>query len=225
MSVLRVSPKWESPQTVASFTRGTPNQVLMDFARSFAQPARCLDIGCGAGRNSFPLAALGFHVEGLDWSAPMITAARERQATEAGGNRTAFTFGPMAPLPYPDASFDLIVAHGVWNLSVSDAAFRQALQEAARVAKPAAGLFVFTFSRSTLPPAATPDPGQHYTFSGWNGEPQIFLTDSQLQCELSRVGFLLEKDTSVTEYQRPAAAADKPGRFPALLEARFRWGA
>jgi 2-polyprenyl-3-methyl-5-hydroxy-6-metoxy-1,4-benzoquinol methylase len=53
-----------------------------------AQP-RCLDIGCGAARNSLPLAALGFHVVAADLSAPMIAAAR---AARPGAGLFLFTF-------------------------------------------------------------------------------------------------------------------------------------
>lgn len=81
---------------------------------------------------------------------------------------------------FPDASFDLIVAHGIWNLAGSGAGFRAAVAEAARVARPGAGLFVFTFSRHTLADDAQPDPGESFVFSSWNGEPQCFLSEAQL---------------------------------------------
>ena len=54
----------------------------MAFAASLPRPGRCLDIGCGAARNSLPLAALGFEVTGIDLSAPMIAAAGERKLVE-----------------------------------------------------------------------------------------------------------------------------------------------
>jgi ubiquinone/menaquinone biosynthesis C-methylase UbiE len=72
----------------------------------------------------------------------------------------------MERIPVRDRSFDLVIAHGIWNLARSAAQFRRALDEAARVAKPGAGLFVFRFSRNTLPTqtapvAALPDDMEH----------------------------------------------------------------
>lgn len=62
---------------------------------------------------------------------------------------------PMDVLPAPSRAFDLVIAHGIWNLARSGEEFRRAVKEAARVAKPGAALFIFTFSRNTLP--LTPD--------------------------------------------------------------------
>ena len=41
---------WSTPETVAGFARGAPNQALMDFAaREYARGGRrVLDLGCGA---------------------------------------------------------------------------------------------------------------------------------------------------------------------------------
>jgi ubiquinone/menaquinone biosynthesis C-methylase UbiE len=61
----------------------------------------------------------------------------------------------MDRLPLGDASIDLVVAHGIWNLARSAAEFRRAIAEAARVARPDAGLFVFTFSRAPRSPPTT----------------------------------------------------------------------
>ena len=63
-----------------------------------------------------------------------------------------FGLAPMERLPMRDASVDLIVAHGIWNLASSSSQFRAAVREAARVARPGAALFVFTFSRTTIGP-------------------------------------------------------------------------
>ncbi|HET8529880.1 MAG TPA: methyltransferase domain-containing protein, partial [Methylomirabilota bacterium] len=45
--------------------------------------SRALDLGCGAGRNTVPIARLGWNVVGVDQSWPMIAAA----ATRAGEDR------------------------------------------------------------------------------------------------------------------------------------------
>src|SRR5512134_516941 len=150
---------WSAAVTVAGFARSVPNEVLMSFARHELQRSggrRLLDLGCGAGRNAIPLAREGWNVLGTDLSWPMLRAAAERVEEERLGDRVRLALAPMDRLPVADRSLDLVVAHGIWNLARSAAEFRRAVAEAGRVARPGAGLFVFTFSRNTLPVAAAP---------------------------------------------------------------------
>ncbi len=219
-----VSPRWEDPRTVAGFVTGAPNQQLLAFAGRFvraAQPPRCLDLGCGAARNSLPLAAMGFHVTGTDLSMPMIDAAQARASREGAALPVEFIHAPMTPLPFERYSFDLIVAHGIWNLARSDSEFRSAVREAARVARHGAGLFVFIFSRHTLDEDAVADPGESFIYSAWNGEPQCFLSENELVLELAEAGFLRDADAPITEYNRPASGALHVGGPPVIYEATF----
>jgi ubiquinone/menaquinone biosynthesis C-methylase UbiE len=225
--VTRVSARWEDPRTVAGFVSGAPNAQLLAFARTMREtaaprgrPAHCVDIGCGAARNAIALARLGFHVSGTDLSEPMLDAARTRAAVEAPGAPMQFALAPMTALPFVDRTFDLIVAHGIWNLARSGAEFRAAVAEAARVARPAAGLFLFTFSRHTLPADARPDPGESFVFSSWNGEPQCFLTEEQIREELASAGFVPDRADAFTEYNRPAPGQVSAGG-PVIYEATF----
>ena len=143
---------WSSPGTVAGFAQSAPNATLMRFAAGERErgAGRALDLGCGAGRNAVPLANLGWTVVGLDLSAPMLRAAAGRARAECPGGSVSLVMAPMEQLPIASASVDLVIAHGIWNLARSAAQFRAAIREAARVARPGAGLFVFTFSRTTL---------------------------------------------------------------------------
>ncbi|HUL73227.1 MAG TPA: class I SAM-dependent methyltransferase [Vicinamibacterales bacterium] len=222
----RLSPRWEDPRTVAGFTTGTPNLVLLEFARrrlDHARPQRCLDLGCGAARNAVALAETGYRVVGTDLSAPMLAAAQQRVRSAPAPLLTTIDLvrAPMTPLPFRSGAFDLIVAHGIWNLARSGAEFRAALAEGARVAAPGAGLFLFTFSRHTLPPDAAPDPGESFVFSSWNGEPQCFLTDVELVAELARAGFAPDPPGPLSEYnvRKPGDLA-APGP-PVIYEGTF----
>jgi ubiquinone/menaquinone biosynthesis C-methylase UbiE len=210
-------PRWDAEGVVRGFATGPPNQNLMAFAQGeLARRPRLqvLDLGCGAGRNAVPLADLGARVVGTDLSWPMLRAARKRQP------RLPLLAAPMERLPLRDRSFDLVVAHGIWNLAGSAAQFRAALREAARVARPGAGLFVFTFSRNTFGPEARPLPGEPFAFDLFAGEPQCFLTEEQLREELGAAGFM--DAGPLQEYNRPAPGSLARAAGPVIYEGTFR---
>lgn len=214
---------WSAPGTIAGFVQSPPNAVLMTFADQELRRGgrRALDIGCGAGRNAVPLARLGWHVTGIDLTWAMLCAAAQRVRDDQLGDRLRLVCAPLDVLPVRDSSCDLVIAHGIWNLARSAAEFRRAVREAARVAMPGAGLFLFTFSRSTLPPGARPVPGEPFVFTQFSGQPQCFLTEEQLVSELGVAGFVREPSVPLTEYNRPRPGS-LPGRSPAIYEAAFR---
>jgi SAM-dependent methyltransferase len=212
---------WSRPSTVAGFVSSPPNSRLLDVAGDVRAHGgqRALDIGCGAGRNAIPLGAQGWRVLGLDLSLPMVTAARDR-ASRDHLRRLTFALAPMERLPVRDASFDLIVAHGIWNLARSGAQFRAAVQEAARCAATCGTLFVFTFSRNTLPAETPAVPGEAFVFTQFSGEPQVFLTEQQLLAELKAVGFLPSPSHPVRELNRRTATLCAAGP-PVIYEGVF----
>ena len=209
---------------VAGFATSAPNATLMAFARAaFERGGACaVDLGCGAARNAVPLAEMGWQVTGIDLSQPMLAAAAERARAAGVADRVRLYHAPMDAVPVPDASQDLIVAHGIWNLARSGREFRGAVREAARVANPGAALFVFTFSRHTLPASATPVPGERFVFTQFSGEPQCFLTDAELVAELAAAGFSPDPAVPLTEHNRPPAGALRAGG-PVIYEAAFRF--
>jgi SAM-dependent methyltransferase len=224
MDPLAGSP-WSAPGTVAGFARSAPNAVLMSFAEDAlkrSSNARVLDIGCGAGRNAVPLALLGWRVLGTDLSWPMISAAATRAREEHVDDRFRGILAPMDILPVRDRSCDFVIAHGIWNLARSTAQFRRAVAEAARVAKPGAALFVFTFSRNTLPAGTIPVAGEPFVFTEFSGEPQCFLTEVQLETELARAGFVPDSAVPFHEYNLPAPGRLPTGKVPVIYEASFR---
>jgi len=180
----------------------------------------CVDIGCGALRNAVPLAELGYRLVAIDLSDAMIRAASAR-LTAAGRSGVHVVQSPMAPLPVASHAADLVVAHGIWNLAASGREFRAAVAEAGRIARPGAGLFLFTFSRHTLPDDAQPDSGETFVFSSWNGEPHCFLTEDQIIAELGRAGFARDSAGPLAEYNRPPAGEMRVSGAPVIYEGTF----
>jgi ubiquinone/menaquinone biosynthesis C-methylase UbiE len=213
---------WNSPEVVARFAASPGNETLLHFANkelSRSRGHRLLDIGCGAGSNAVPLAKMGWNVLGIDYSQAMLDSLTQRIQVENLAYRLRVHYASMTYLPAMNRSMDFIVAHGIWNLARSGAEFRQALAEAARVSKSQAGLFVFTFSRTTLPMNAKPISGESFVFTEFSGLPQCFLTQTQLLEELEAVGFFPEPDIPIKEINLSATSENDK---PVIYEGIFR---
>jgi ubiquinone/menaquinone biosynthesis C-methylase UbiE len=96
-----------------------------------------LDLGCGNGRNAMFFAKQGFSVAGIDVSAQAIDWASEWSRRE--GLEVDFRVGDVSSLPFADASFDVVVSHGVLDHVPMQIAVKAAA-EVARVLRPK-GLF------------------------------------------------------------------------------------
>jgi SAM-dependent methyltransferase len=220
----REAARWSTPEAVAGFASSPPNPVLLELARAELRRApggAVLDIGCGAGRNAVPLAQMGWRVVGVDFALPMLAGARRRPVVAPRGP-LLLAQSRMDALPAPAGAFDLLVAHGIWNLARSGAEMRRGMAEAARAAAPGAALFVFTFSRHTLPPEARPIPGETFVFTDFAGEPQCFLTAGELVEELHRHGFVPDPAIPLRELNRRPAPLRRGGP-PVIHEAAFRF--
>jgi ubiquinone/menaquinone biosynthesis C-methylase UbiE len=126
-------------------TRPLYERVAADVgAAGLGEVGRVLDVGTGPGRVPILVARAlpGWRVDGVDLSSPMVDRAR-RNAADAGlTDRVTFTVGDVAALPYPDASFDLVVS----SISLHHWADAEAgLREVRRVLRPGGQTWIYDF--------------------------------------------------------------------------------
>ena len=131
---------WDQPEVIDEYARMGDLQAAeaILFERYLGDARSVIDLGVGAGRTT-PYLAAGRDYVGLDISAGMIAACRDRYPG------IEFRVGDAADLSWrPDASADAVVFsfNGIDNLR-PDQARHRCLQSVARVLRPG-GLFIFS---------------------------------------------------------------------------------
>lgn len=102
---------------------------------------RVLDLGSGSGMDSFFAAfevGRNGHVTGVDMTPAQLEKAG-RLRDESGVTTMDFVEGRIEDLPFPDATFDLVISNGVINLAPDKA---KVFGEAARVVRPGGRLAI-----------------------------------------------------------------------------------
>lgn len=108
---------------------------------------RCLDAGCGGGRYSIALAALGaLSVSGIDIGEVNIADAK-RRAVALQASHVDFRVGSVAALPYENDQFDCVVCSGVLQHTGDPS---RVLDELARVLKPGGMIYMLVYATEGL---------------------------------------------------------------------------
>ncbi|MDY7077619.1 MAG: methyltransferase domain-containing protein [Chloroflexota bacterium] len=104
-----------------------------------APPARILDLCCGYGRNSIPLALMGFVVTGLDYSGDML--ARAGKDAARSGVDVEFRQGDMRELAWVEIFDGCVMLGGSFGIFEEEAENERVFHAVAAALKPG-GRFV-----------------------------------------------------------------------------------
>ena len=189
---------WDSAENVERFAARQADVRLTEILGQYPDPSRTrvLDLGCAGGRNAVLLAEKRFDVAALDASPAMVAKTRERLAAIVGAEEAEkrVRVGRMEDLsPYADASFDLVVALGLYHCAQSRAEWERSLSESARVLKPGARLLVSVFTPETdLTGRGTRAvPGEPDVYEGFDsGDRHVLVDAAGLDRDMARFGLL-----------------------------------
>jgi len=122
---------WENAQTLGR--RDVP------FWRRLAAPTdgTVLELGCGTGRVTLPLARAGATMVGIDRSQRMLARARLRIRRGKLRERAQLVRGDIRSLPFPDRTFPLVLApYGILQSLLKESDLARTLEAVHRVLKP-----------------------------------------------------------------------------------------
>jgi SAM-dependent methyltransferase len=186
---------WEAPENVERFAAREPDVRLAGIVANWPDPraVRVLDVGCAGGRNAVFLARLGFDVQAVDASEAMVAETRRRLAPLLGEVEAArrVRVGRMDDLAWaPGASFELVVALGVYHCAQGRAEWDRSLSETARVLAPGGRLLVSVFTPETdlTGRGIAPVPGEPHVYEGFESGRSVLVDPQTLDAELARHG-------------------------------------
>lgn len=130
---------WDQEYTkhnIASSFKGTVSHSVKFLLEFF--PKSFLDLGCGNGRNTIPLAQMGYKVTGMDISEVALNQATEKLKLESVEvqERVRFVLGSMGQLfPFGDQEFDVVMDVTSFDILIDEMAIYFHKREVARVLK------------------------------------------------------------------------------------------
>jgi SAM-dependent methyltransferase len=122
---------WENARTLGR--RDVPFWLRM----TGAVRGPVLELGCGTGRVTMPLAHEGVHIVGVDRSAEMLLRAGRRIRRQRRGRRPDLLRADVRHLPFADAGFQMVMApYGILQSLLSERDLKATLGEVGRVIEP-----------------------------------------------------------------------------------------
>lgn len=178
-----------------------------------------LDAGCGDGTYAIEASRRGAVVAGLDSSAPMLAAARQREQESLSRAEILWCQGEVEALPFADACFDLVFLITV--LCWVDAR-SQAMREVARVLRPGGILLLGELGRRS-------SWARIRAVRGWLGsrlwKEAHFWTAAELRTLLRDAGLEPSAARGAIYYPPLASCAVLASRWDRSLSVFGEWGA
>lgn len=175
---------------------GPPNRWVVEELDD-APPGRALDLACGEGRNALWLAAHGWQVTAVDFSAVAIEKARELDTNGlvewVEADATAYT--PAQPVDLALLSY----------LQLAADQRRRAVRGAAAVLAPGGMLLVIAHDSRNLSDG-----------TGGPQDPRVLYSAPDLVADLDGTGLVIDR---AEEVLRPVAGTERPA-IDVLLRAR-----
>ncbi|MFM9001041.1 MAG: class I SAM-dependent methyltransferase [Opitutia bacterium] len=213
---------WLEPETALHYARATAQVGLwaserIMVERHFRRDHRLLEVGAGAGRAGLGLLRLGFeNLTVTDFSPAMVEMAKGVLGESGPGWDRRVEAADMTALPYPDASFDGVLAAFNGLMCLRGRADReQALREIRRVLRPG-GRLVFSANdrergdnRSDWArhaPAAGLEAGERWHESTTSPVFMRSCTEEEIRTELEAAGLRPLESALTTELADDGAA-------------------
>lgn len=159
---------------------------------------KILDVGCGNGRNLIYFLRNNYEVFGVDPQPQAIEYVRELSVALAPGNPVEnFMVCAAENLPFPNATFDLVISSAVLHFAKDSLHFETMLQAMFQVLKPGGYFFARLASDIGIEHLVKPLGNNRYILS--DGTERFLVNEQVLLKYTNRVGVLYEplKTTNV----------------------------
>lgn len=127
-----------------------PTTIELDHVIYQYAPPCCsvLDIGCGTGKVSIPLASRGFQVTGVDINTEALGMAKSSSRSLDRRKIPLFIKANAIILPFAESTFDIVIMQAfLTTVNSKDARYR-IIREACRVLKPEGHLYLADFGQT-----------------------------------------------------------------------------
>ncbi|MFN2518342.1 MAG: class I SAM-dependent methyltransferase [Jatrophihabitantaceae bacterium] len=185
--------EWDERYRSAELVWGTRPNRWVEGELANLPPGRALDLACGEGRNALWLAARGWQVSALDFSAVALDKGRTLESNqEPKAPRVTWIHGDATDYRSSQA-FDLVL---LCYLHLPPTAWTAALSCAARALAPAGTLLVVGHDSTNIAAGV-----------GGPQDPTVLFTAAEVAADLAGAGLVVDRAEAV---HRRVDGADRP---------------